>query len=343
MFTNSISIRIALIVGSVFVPAIGNAICGQGLRPASQSGAQSPLRSADNNRAVASEPGDKIVIGANLVNIAVAVSDTQGRFVPGLSKDEFEVFDNGVRQQVAHFSDLDAPISIGIVYDVSGSMGGKIDRSARALKRFIETSHDQDAFFLITFNGRSALAQDFTRGDPTPIVDRLASVRPYGQTALYDAVYLALEKVNRGPHARQAILLISDGQDNNSSHSFAELCNAIKESGVMIYTIGITAQSGDRRPDIGRFVLDQIAEMSGGRSFFPTPYDESGLMEDCARIALELRHQYSIGFYPTDPLSETKYHRIKVRVAAPKEIGRLSLAYRERYQSFREHGQAARR
>src|SRR5262249_30054789 len=159
----------------------------------------------------------KIVIGANLVNVAVAVSDPRGRFVPGLTRDEFEIFDNGVQQQVAHFADLDTPMTIGIVYDVSGSMGAKIDRSARALDRLIETSHKDDAFFLVTFNGRTSLLQDFPRGDPASITGRLASLRPGGQTALYDAVYMALEKARQGPYSRQAVLVISDGQDNSST------------------------------------------------------------------------------------------------------------------------------
>jgi len=235
---------------------------------------------------------------------------------------------------VAHFSDLDTPITIGIVYDVSGSMGGRIDRSARALERLIDTSHNDDAFFLVTFNGRTALAQDFTRGDPASIAGRLASVRPGGQTALYDAVYMALEKARQGPYSRQAVLVISDGQDNKSTHTFSELGAAIKESGVVIYAIGITSPTTDRRPDTGRLVLDQIAEMSGGRAFFPVAYDETGLTNDCAKIALELRHQYSLGFYPTDPPAEPRTHRIRVKVDAPRELGRLSLSYRGSYQAF---------
>src|SRR5215467_5533732 len=114
------------------------------------SPAQVDLRSRADSR-------QSIVIGANLVDVAVSVSDSQGRFVPGLTKDEFEVFDDGVKQQVAHFSDLDAPVSIGIVYDVSGSMAGSIDRSVQALEQFIETSHQEDAFFLVTFNGHAVV------------------------------------------------------------------------------------------------------------------------------------------------------------------------------------------
>jgi Ca-activated chloride channel family protein len=334
MLSKTRSFNTALIMGFVWVALVGT-VSGQSGRTAAGSGATRDLQSSEDASRAQAEAGGKVVIGANLVNVSVSVSDSQGRFVPGLNKDVFEVFDNGAKQQVVHFSDLDSPLSIGIVYDVSGSMGGNIERSAQALKRFLETSHDQDAFFLLTFNGRAALTQDFMQGDPASIVNGLASVKPNGQTALYDAIYMALEKIKEGPYARQALLVISDGQDNHSSRTFGELNSAVKESGVIIYTIGITGRSADRRPDVGRLVLDQIAETSGGRSFFPSPYDESGLMDDCSRIALELRRQYSIGFYPDGLTGETpKLHKIKVRIDAPRELGRLSLSYRASYQSF---------
>jgi Ca-activated chloride channel family protein len=341
MRDKTVGFKFALLLGSLIATLVGNTLLGygaglSGLKRGKVSAAarDNSVAARDNNRAPQSATGSKIVIGANLVNIAITVSDSNGRFIAGLNKNDFEIFDDGVKQELAHFSDQDAPISIGIVYDVSGSMGSKIERSFRALSRFVETSLDEDAFFLITFNGRSTLAQDFTRGDPRPIVDRLASIKPHGQTALYDAVYLALEKVRQGPHSRQAILVVSDGQDNSSSHTFAELSAAVRESGVIIYTVGIGGPSRDPRPDVGRFVLNQIAEMSGGRSFFPVPYDDSALAEDCARIALELRHQYSIGFYPTGPTVGARRHKIRVRVVSPRTLGRLSLAYKGTYDPF---------
>jgi Ca-activated chloride channel family protein len=214
-------------------------------------------------------------------------------------------------------------------------MDRSINRSAQALARFIETSHDQDDFFLVTFAGRAAIAQDLSRGDPGSMLNRLASVRPSGQTALYDAVLLALDQVKQGPHARRALLVISDGRDNHSDHTFSDLRSAVRESGVIIYAVGITANSNDRQPDVGRLVLTQIAESSGGRAFFPVAYDEAGTAQDCARIALELRHQYSLGFYPTRTPGTTRYHRVRVKLDAPKDLGRLSLSYRTTYPSFK--------
>jgi len=333
MLTKTISFSIALLLAcAVLAPGPSS---GRGIHVCARPAAvQLDLRARHGG----APPDEKIVIGANLVDVDVSVSDTHGRFVPGLSRDDFQVFDNGVKQQVTHFSDLDSPISIGIVYDTSGSMNGNINRSAHALARFIETSHDQDDFFLVTFSGRAAVDQDFSRGDPASMLSRLASVRPSGQTALYDAVLLALDKVKQGPHARRAILVISDGRDNHSDHTFSDLRAAVRESGVIIYTVGITANANDRQPDVGRLVLTQIAETSGGRAFFPVPYDEAGIVQDCARIALELRHQYSLGFYPTNSLANTRYHRIRVKLDAPGDLGRLSLSYRTTYPSFKTSG-----
>ncbi|MCI0485121.1 MAG: VWA domain-containing protein [Blastocatellia bacterium] len=277
---------------------------------------------------------DKLVLSTGLVNVIISVTDLYGRFVTGLNKDHFEVFDDKVKQEIAHFSDADAPVSIGIVYDVSGSMKERISRSIRALIRFIETSHDDDDFFLIGFNDRARLVQDFTTsGDQ--IAGHLMLVPPKGSTALYDAAYLAVEKIQQGRHTKKAILIISDGQDNNSRYTYNELRNRVREAGVQIYAIGITDPATDSLNGYGRSLLEEIARMTGGRAFFPNGYNEPELVEISTRIALELRYQYSIGFYPTDTTGKAKWHKVQVKVNPPKGFGRLSLSYREGYQSFK--------
>jgi Ca-activated chloride channel family protein len=170
---------------------------------------------------------DKIKLDTNLVNVIVSVTDPYGRFVTGLTQDHFEIYDEKVKQQIRHFSDEDAPISMGVIYDVSGSMKERITRSIRALKRFIETSHHDDDFFLVGFNDRAKLVQDFTTsGDQ--IASHLMFVQPKGSTALYDAAYLAVEKVQQGRHTKKALLIISDGQDNSSRYTYKELRNRVK-------------------------------------------------------------------------------------------------------------------
>ena len=277
----------------------------------------------------------RITLGTDIVNVTISVTDPYGRFVTGLGKDRFEVYDNKVKQEIAHFTDEDAPISLGIVYDVSGSMKERISRSLRALRRFFETSHDDDDFFLIGFNDCARLAQDFTSSAAT-ILGHLMLVNPHGSTALYDAAYIAVEKAQQGRHSKKALLIISDGQDNNSRYTYKELRNRVKEADVQIYAIGITDPASDSLAGFGRSVLEEITRMTGGRAFFPNDYNEPELVEICTRIALELRHQYSVGFYPTDVASEAKWHKIQVKVNPPRGLGRLSLSYREGYQSFKK-------
>lgn len=281
------------------------------------------------------KPQAPIQLGTDIVNVMISVTDPYGRFVTGLARDHFDVFDDKVKQQIAHFTDEDAPVSLGIVYDVSGSMKERVNRSIRALRRFVDSSHVDDDFFLIGFNDRAKLVQDFTTSGES-VIGHLMFVNPKGSTALYDAAYIAVEKVQQGRHSKKALLIISDGQDNNSRYTYKELRNRVKEADVQIYAIGITDPASDALSGFGRSVLEEITRMTGGRAFFPNAYNEPELVEICTRIALELRHQYSVGFYPTDIQSEAKWHKVQVKVNPPRGLGRLSLSYRDGYQSFKK-------
>jgi len=297
---------------------------GDDKTPTAKSNEAKPQKSRD----------ERITLGTDIVNVSVSVTDPYGRFVTGLAKDHFDVYDDKVKQQIAHFTDDDAPVSLGIVYDVSGSMKERIGRSIKALRRFIDTSHQDDDFFLIAFNDRAKLVQDFTTSGDN-ILGHLMFANPKGSTALYDAAYIAVEKVQQGRHSKKALLIISDGQDNNSRYTYKELRNRVKEADVQIYAIGITDPASDSLAGFGRSVLEEMARMTGGRAFFPNAYNEPELVEICTRIALELRHQYSIGFYPTDIASDAKWHKVQVKVNPPRGLGRLSLNYRDGYQSFK--------
>ena len=303
--------------------------------PMKVNGGDKPAASPPNNAKPQNPKDQRITIATDIVNLPVSVTDSYGRFVTGLAKEHFDVYDDKVKQQIAHFSDDDAPVSLGIVYDVSGSMKERIGRSIKALRRFIDTSHQDDDFFLIAFNDRAKLIQDFTvSGDS--ILGHLLFANARGSTALYDAAYIAVEKVQQGRHSKKALLIISDGQDNNSRYTYKELRNRVKEADVQIYAIGITDPASDALAGFGRSVLEEITRMTGGRAFFPNAYNEPELVEICTRIALELRHQYSIGFYPTDITSDAKWHKVQVKVNPPRGLGRLSLNYRDGYQSFKK-------
>lgn len=271
------------------------------------------------------------VTNTDLITFTVTVTDTYGRFVSGLSKNAFNVFDDKKPQEITFFSDDDAPVSVGVIFDVSGSMSGdKVKRARDALSKFIQTSHNSDEYFLIAFNSRAQLLLDRTR-DGNSVLDKLTFVNTKDNTALYDACYLGVEKVQRGSHPKRALLLISDGQDNNSRYTFNELRRLLKESDVVLYGIGILG-GGDAGSSLGmegQGILDELASVSGGKAFFPRSAAE---MDDIfEQIALELRHQYSIGYKPTNFTNDGKWHKVKVKVTSPRGLPRLFVRTKEGY------------
>jgi Ca-activated chloride channel family protein len=281
------------------------------------------------------KPGTEIegpvIVNTDLITFTVTVTDTYGRFVSGLNKSAFTVLDEKLPQQITFFSDDDAPVSVGVIFDVSGSMSGeKVKRARDALSKFIQTSHNSDEYFLIAFNSRAQLLLDKTR-DGNAVLDKLTFVNTRNNTALYDACYLGVEKVQRGAHPKRALLLISDGQDNNSRYTFNELRRLLKESDVVLYGIGILS-GGDAGSSLGmegQGILDELASVSGGKAFFPR---SSAEMDDIfEQIALELRHQYSIGYKPTNFSNDGRWHKVKVKVTPPRGLPRLFVRSKEGY------------
>jgi len=279
------------------------------------------------------EADDKtpIITNTDLITFTVTVTDMYGRFVSGLGKAAFTIFDDKSEQNISFFSDEDSPVSVGVLFDVSGSMSGdKVRRARDALAHFIQTSHDRDEYFLIGFNNRAQLLLDRTR-DGNAVLDKLTFVQTKNNTALYDACYLGVERVQRGTHPKRALLLISDGQDNNSRYTFNELRRVLKESDVVLYAIGILGGSdvGSSLGMEGQGVLDELAGVSGGKAFYPRSAAE---MDDIfEQIALELRHQYSIGYRPPNFVSNGKWHKIKVKVASPRGMPRMFVRSKEGY------------
>ncbi|HEX8852197.1 MAG TPA: VWA domain-containing protein [Pyrinomonadaceae bacterium] len=273
---------------------------------------------------------DRYIVNSDLITLTVTVTDMYGRFVTGLGQKAFTIFDDKQEQQITFFSDEDAPVSLGVIFDVSGSMSGdKISRAREALSRFIETSHQGDEYFLIGFNNRAQLLLDRTR-DSDALMDKLTFVATKGQTALYDAAYLGVEKVTRGTHQKRAVLLISDGQDNSSRYTLSELRRLLKETDVIIYAIGIVEANGMGTLDIGgRAILEELAGVSGGKAFFPGTGAE--MNDTFERIALELRTQYSIGYRPTNFANDGKWHKLKVKVQPPRGMSRLFVRSKEGY------------
>lgn len=307
MRTNLSVLLLGLAMG-VFVLAAGPA------------GAQQPVP--------APRPDDDVRLTRDAVTVHVTVSDPYGRFVTGLEKSHFEIYDDKLKQEIEFFSDDDVPVTLGIVYDVSGSMTTKLQRSMYALRRFVETSHNDDEFFLVGFNQRAQLVRDFSTSGES-VVNSLTLVTPQGKTALYDAAYLGVEKAKQGRHTKRALLVISDGQDNSSRYTFNELRTLVKEADVQLYSIGVLDVSDGTLGLAGQAILEELSRVTGGRAFFPQSDEE--LVDVCTQIALELRHQYSIGYYPTTNIRDGRWHKIKVKVDPPAGLPRLSVRAKEGY------------
>jgi Ca-activated chloride channel family protein len=273
---------------------------------------------------------DRVIINTDLISFNVTITDQYGRFVSGLPQSAFSIFDDKQPQEITFFSDEDAPVSLGIVFDLTGSMSvGKVIRAREALDHFFETSREGDEYFLITLqNGRANLALDRTR-DSQAVLDKLTFVRSKGTTAFYDACVLGVDKVAHGSHPKRALLVISDGQDNNSRYTFKELRRLVKESEVIIYAIGIEEERDGELASEGQLILDDIAAVSGGKAFFPR---DSAEMDDIFEsIALELRHQYAIGYRPPNFNGNGKWHHLKVKVNPPRGLPHLFVRSRDGY------------
>jgi Ca-activated chloride channel family protein len=336
------ALRIALAVSFLFLFAIQISFKTEAQEQKSKEQAQKPgtvetpaktdaAGNPSTQQKMGSELDGPVIVNTDLITLTVTVTDTYGRYVSGLSKKAFTILDEKQPQEITFFSDDDSPVSVGVIFDVSGSMSGeKIKNAREALSKFIQTSHNSDEYFLIAFNSRAQLLLDRTR-DGNAVLDKLTFVQTKNNTALYDACYLGVEKVQRGLHPKRALLLISDGQDNNSRYTFNELRRLLKESDVVLYGVGILSggDSGSALGMEGQGILDELASVSGGKAFFPRSALE---MDDIfEQIALELRHQYSIGYKPSNFSNDGKWRKIKVKVTPPRGLPRLFVRSKEGY------------
>jgi len=257
--------------------------------------------------------------------------DPQGRFVSGLKKDAFTIYDDERAQTLDFFSFDDTPLSIGIVFDVSGSMSGeRIERARRALTLFIQVSDKRDDYFLLLFNSRPQLLMEDS-DDAGALLSSLAQVQAHGNTALLDAVYLSASKLQTARHPRRALLLITDGGENSSRYQFNTVRRLLEESGAMLYSIGVlnTINLASKTGFGAQVLLNELAKNTGGRVFFPQ--SEIEMDQDFENIALELRHQYSVGYKPNGLRLDGKWHHLKVAINPPSNFPRLLVRNRQGY------------
>src|SRR5713226_569783 len=279
-------------------------------------------------------PRSDIRVQSTLVLIPVTVTDPLNRFVTGLDRENFRIFEDKNEQKVTHFASEDAPLSVGLVFDTSGSMGSKLDKSRQAVAQFFKTANPEDEFFLVQFNDRPELIQDFTT-NLEEIQNRLTFTQAKGRTALLDAVYMALHKMKKARNPRKALLIISDGGDNSSRYTESEIKNLVREADVQIYAIGIfepVSSRGRTAEELnGPGLLNELAEQTGGRHFAVENLNE--LPDVAAKIGIELRNQYILGYSPIIKERDGKYRKVLVKLVAPKRMPPLRAFFRQGYYS----------
>ncbi len=277
-------------------------------------------------------PKGNIRVDTTLVLIPVTVTDPLNRFVTGLEKENFRIFEDKTEQQIAQFSSEDAPLSVGVIFDCSGSMGNKLVMSRKAVAQFFKTANPEDEFFLVEFNDRAELTIKFTTS-LEEIQNRLAFTPSKGKTALLDAVYLGLHEMKKAKNARKTLLIISDGGDNNSRYTETEIKNLVREADVQIYAMGIfepAATRGRTAEELGGpSLLSEISEQTGGRHF---PVENLNELPNIAeKIGIELRNQYVIGYSPKNLERDGKYRRVQVKLVQPRGLPPLRAFWRLGY------------
>ncbi len=292
-----------------------------------------PITKADNAVPLAVgaslRTGITFRIDTNLVLVPLTVTDPMDRLVTGLEKQNFTVYEDNRPEVLRTFACDDAPVSVGIILDLSGSMNDKVVRARGAILQFMKTSNPADEFFVIGFNDRPELIADFT-SDVDTVEASLATVRAGRRTALIDAIYFGLEKMKQARYPRRALIVVSDGGDNNSRYTEGELRSAVREADVQIYAMGIfdpDAATPEERN--GPLLLNDIANDSGGRLFRVDDLSEMG--DIATRISSELRNEYVLGYKTDDLNMDGKWRKLKVKLSPPPGLPPLTVHARVGY------------
>ena len=270
----------------------------------------------------------KLNVNVDLTEVHVNVTDEKDHPIGNLQKENFRIFEDRTEQKIAVFKHEDLPVSLGLVIDNSRSIEPRKQRLDAAALSFVRKSNAEDETFIVHFDDEARLTTDFTASIPV-LEEALASTKPFGQTAIYDALILALDHMTHAKETKRAILLITDGVDNSSKHSLDEALDAAKRSRVAVYTVGLLSVSGGQKAEDS---LIRIAETTGGRAFFPNDVDEARMYME--RVARDLREQYTIGYFPTNGTRNGSWRSIRIDVFPPQGMrptARLNANYRRGY------------
>jgi Ca-activated chloride channel homolog len=260
-------------------------------------------------------PPSNFRVDARMVQIPVTVTDPMDRNVMSLNADNFRLFEGNVEQKISAFSIADAPVSAGIVFDTSGSMKKRMQDSRAAVQQFLQTAVPNDEFFLVQFADTASLLSPFTRqGDA--VLHNLDGMEPHGWTALYDAMFLSVQQLRRATNPRRVLLVLSDGEDNNSRYSESEALSLVREADVRVYAIGLFAKAR---------CLERMAEETGGRMI--TIHNFSELPAAMEKLSDEIRNQYLLGYFPSNDVNDGRYRKVRVEVKMPAGTPPLHLAW----------------
>jgi Ca-activated chloride channel family protein len=277
-------------------------------------------------------PQAEIRAGVSMVLIPAHVTNGVGRAVTNLGKDDFVLVDNGTEQRIAQLFHDDAPVSVGVLFDTSGSMQKKLPHAIEAVGNFIRIANPEDEFFLVQFGERAKLAVSFTP-NAARILEEVGRTKAFGRTTLLDAIHLALVQMKNARHLRKALVILSDGGDNRSRRTAASIRNELLECDVQLYAMGIFDKTNGNRLTIeernGPELLGDLTELSGGRLYTVNTADS--LPEISTTISRELRDQYVFGYAPSPLERDGKYHRIQLRLAPSMVAPDLRLYYRRGY------------
>jgi len=271
------------------------------------------------------KPGQAVHLDVELALVNVTVTDPYNRLVTGLEPDNFRVFEDNVEQEIVTFSSEDVPISIGLILDLSGSIADKLGKAKQAAFQFLKTANPQDEFFLVGFNERAELLASFT-SNVEDLESKMLTVTAKGKTALLDAIYLGLTQMRNAGKGKRALLIVSDGGDNNSRYSEKDIKRLVREADTQLYSVGIFEPSEyrSRTPEelYGPTLLSEMAELTGGRSFAAENVNE--LPDIAAKIGAELRNQYIVGYHPSHKEHDARWRKIKVKLRTPKGLPPLT-------------------
>jgi Ca-activated chloride channel homolog len=287
---------------------------------------QGPVKPPKESPEPQIKAGQGIKIDVNMTLVNLTVTDPLDRLVTGLEKEHFRVYEDGIEQEVLTLSSEDVPVSIGLVFDMSGSMSDKVEKARQAAVQFMRTANPLDQFFLVSFNDRAELTSGFTNS-VDELQNRMMFTASKGRTALLDAIYLGLSQMRGAHNGKRALLIISDGGDNHSRYNESDVKNYLKEADCQLYAIGIFDPIGirSRTPEEleGPSLLTEMTEMTGGRVF---PVVNLGELPDiAAKIGMELRNQYVLGYKSSNPQHNGTWRKIKVKLRAPKGLPPLNV------------------